>query len=73
MKQREINVGDKLMVPCNKINGTPYYIYADVVEKMNDLLKVKTEFGDFEFNVDEVITFQKTPVWEPVFNRYGDY
>lgn len=69
---RKIEVGDKLLVPSNKINGTPYYIYAEVLEKEEEMLKVKTEQGEFDFPVDEVVTFQKTPVWEPVI-RYGEY
>lgn len=70
---RKIEVGDKLLVPCNKINRTPYYINAEVLSKEEDTLKVKTEQGEFDFPVDEVVTFQKTPVWEPVVRHYGDY
>lgn len=73
MKEREIKKGDRILVPCNKINGTPYYIYADVLEKEEDVLKVATEFGEYEFQENEVVTYQKTPVWEPVIKRYGDY
>ena len=69
---RKIEVGDKLLVPSNKINGTPYYIYAEVLAKEEEMLKVRTEQGEFGFPVDEVVTFQKTPVWEPVI-RYGEY
>lgn len=69
---RKIEVGDKLLVPSNKINGTPYYIYAEVLAKEEEMLKVRTEQGEFDFPVDEVVTFQKTPVWEPVI-RYGEY
>lgn len=60
---RKIEVGDKLLVPCNKINGTPYYINAEVLSKEENALKVKTEQGEFDFPVDEVVTFQKTPVF----------
>ena len=70
---RKIEVGDKLLVPSNKINGTPYYIYAEVLAKEEEMLKVKTEQGEFDFPVDEVVTFQKTPIWEPVLRRYGEY
>ena len=70
---RKIEVGDKLLVPSNKINGTPYYIYAEVLAKEEEILKVKTEQGEFDFPVDEVVTFQKTPVWEPVLRRYAEY
>lgn len=70
---RKIEVGDKLLVPSNKINGTPYYIYAEVLAKEEEMLKVKTEQGEFDFPVDEVVTFQKTPVWEPIVRHYGEY
>ena len=70
---RKIEIGDKLLVPSNKINGTPYYIYAEVLAKEEEILKVKTEQGEFDFPVDEVVTFQKTPVWEPVVRRYAEY
>lgn len=60
---RKIEIGDKLLVPSNKINGTPYYIYAEVLAKEEEILKVKTEQGEFDFPVDEVVTFQKTPVF----------
>lgn len=69
---RKIEVGDKLLVPSNKINGTPYCIYAEVLAKEEEMLKVRTEQGEFDFPVDEAVTFQKTPVWEPVI-RYGEY
>lgn len=70
---RKIEVGDKLLVPSNKINGTPYYIYAEVLAKEEEMLKVKTEQGEFDFPVDEVVTFQKTPVWEHIARCYGEY
>lgn len=45
-----LEIGEKVLVPCNKINGTPSYIYGIVKglpEEENGDVEVETELGDY--------------------------
>ena len=54
-KKREIHfcaleIGEKVLVPCNKINGTHSYIYGIVKglpKEENGYVEVETELGDY--------------------------
>lgn len=45
-----LEIGEKVLVPCNEINGTPSYIYGIVKglpEEENGDVEVETELGNY--------------------------
>lgn len=71
-EKREINfypleIGEKVLVPCNEINGSPSYIYGIVKEVKEDngvYVVADTELGEYTFERCRILKLNRmVGVW----------